>query len=124
MRILLLVFSICFSISLIAQTKLPVQFFDNQLKLKNGIYTSHEELLNNAPSYPDCVLKVSAYRGDMFIPELTYYTIGHEDAVLRFNAPVFAFVAEGKLSVYYQKRMMSIYSKGTLCTFTLVKVKR
>ena len=123
MRALLYIFLTFLITAVNAQTQLQVAKFDNTFKLKGGIYTSKEELLSNDPAFPNCLLLVNPNKDAIYIDELDYCFIGQEDHAMKLNATVLATVLNGKLSVYYQKQLITIYLKGTLCTFTYTKVK-
>jgi len=113
MRITIVLFLTFFATAAIAQTQ--EKKFNNQFVLKDGIYTSYEELLMNAPLYPSCVLQVA--KNGFNEPNLKYYIAGNENNLLKFTSPVFATVLKGKLMIYYKNELFTTYSKGTLCTF-------
>jgi hypothetical protein len=123
MRTILFIFLTFFIIAATAQTQLQVAKFDNAFKLKDGIYTSSNELFTNDPALPNCLLITNPNKNVIHIDELNYCLIGQEDNPIKFNGNLIATVLNGKLSVYYQKQLITIYSKGTLCFFTFTKVK-
>ncbi|HSY60910.1 MAG TPA: hypothetical protein VK796_03490 [Cytophaga sp.] len=99
--------------------------FDNAFALRDGIYTSYQELLNNTPGFPDCILQSTSYIENdpdkIKTTRLNYYKAGDENNVLKYTSPLFATVLKGKLNVYYQKELTPVYSKGTVCTFIYTK---
>lgn len=100
-----------------AQSQVPVAKFDNSFKLKDGIYTSYVELLMNNPAFPDCIIIIHADKNVVNTDALSYCSIGNEGNAMPFNSTLYATVLNGKLTVYYDKSLVSVYSKGTLCTF-------
>lgn len=121
MRALLFIPLIFFIIAANAQTQLQVAKFDNTFKLKDGIYTSYTELLNNAPAFPDCILDVNPNDDKIYISSLKYYIIGHKDDLMQYNSNLLATVLNGRLSIYMDNRLTTVYSKGALCSFAFTK---
>jgi len=117
MRILLFISLSFFGTSIHVQAQLPVAKFDNIFNLKDGIYSSYTELLTNNLAFPNCLLIVSANKDAVNKDELNYCVIGNESNIIPFGAALYATVEKGKLSVYYKKSLINVYSKGTLCTF-------
>jgi hypothetical protein len=104
----------------------PVAKFDNAFALRrDGIYTSYQELLNNSPAFPDCILQSTSYIENdpdkIKTNRLNYYKAGDENTILKYTSTLFATVLKGKLNVYYQKELTPVYSKGTICTFIFIK---
>lgn len=113
MRILILSFLfICATFSTIAQTA----EFNNTFKLQDGIYTSYVELITNNPTFPNCILITNNNQQDVNIYTLKYSKID-ESYEKDYNSTLFATVLNGKLSIYYQKKLIPVYLKGTLCRF-------
>ncbi|WP_157446934.1 hypothetical protein [Cytophaga aurantiaca] len=108
-----------------AQTVLQVAKFDNTFKLNDGIYTSYEQLLNNAPLFPDCMINLSGDKWDdpdnVNPKKLTYSAIGNDSVAMEFTFPLFATVLKGKLNIFFQKELSAVYSRGTISTFIFVR---
>ena len=114
MRILVLAF-LC--ISVISTTIAQTAEFNNTFKLQDGIYTSCRELLTNNPAFPNCILKTNNNQQDVNMYALKYSTIGNENVEKEYHSTLFATVLNGKLSIHYQKKLIPVYLKGTLCRF-------
>lgn len=115
MRILILAFLFISAIpSVIAQKA----NFNSTFVLQDGIYVSYKEILNNAPSFPNGIINVDDKKANIILSELNYSVAGNESALIKYPASqLFAMVRDGKLFIYYQKKLIPVYLKGTLCRF-------
>ncbi len=104
-------------ISVISSAAAQTSQFNNTFPLRDGIYVTYKELLNNAPSFPNCILLVNANKYEVNKDELSYCFKGMEDQVTPYTSELFAIVEDGKFLIYYQKQLLPVFSKGTLCRF-------
>ena len=111
------IFVFALLISMLSSAAAQTAQFNNTFPLRDGIYVTHNELLNNAPSFPNCTLLVNVNTYEINKEELSYCYKGMEDQVMPYTSELFAIVQNGKFFIYYENQLLPVFSKGTLCRF-------
>jgi len=117
MKSLLLFLMLFFQVSCFAQFILDSAVFDNNVKLKNGIYTTLVELQFNSPKYEDCELDLENQRSEISFLNLNYITSGQVRKP--YEDDIFATVVEGRLFIFYHNYLSAVFLKGAISTFIL-----
>ena len=107
------VFIFLFVISIPSLSQSTEDIFNNKFILRNGIYASYKEILENSPKYPDCSLKV-----DYTFFDTTYYNYIDEHSNIReYNDTLFAVVNNGILYIRHNARLIVVFIKGAISIF-------
>jgi hypothetical protein len=89
---------------------------DSKFHFKNGIYSSYIEVLNNNPKYPDFLLETRRSSEVIFggSDYIFYNKLLNKQP---YTDPLFAFVDDGVLLVYYKKDFHKLILTGAISTF-------
>jgi hypothetical protein len=104
-----------FNLALFAQNKTDSVVFDGRFVLTDGIYTSYEELINNAPRFVGAELEFEKNSKSIDWNNVYYFT--KSKTRLKYEYALFATVVNGHLAIYYSSQMNSVFVRGALCTF-------
>ena len=88
--------------------------FNSKFRLKNGIYTSNKEILNNDPRYPDYTLEL--YSHPLFgEAKFNYYS---DDSIKKpYTDRLFALVKNGILVIYFRNEFRRLVVTGPVSIF-------
>jgi hypothetical protein len=91
--------------------------FNNNVELKEGIYTSYREVLRNAPAFPDCMPHVEK----MLLDTAYYNYIDADSVVHEYYGNMFAFVQNGSFYIGIGNGFYKVGIKGAVTVFYKVK---
>jgi hypothetical protein len=120
MKLISAVLLVFFHVTVFAQANPDSSVFNNSFVFNNGIYTSLEELKENAPRFLNCELDLDKKNEKIYTEDLHY--INSRKTRLKYEAPLYAVVADGRLSIFYKTKLNTIFLKGALSTFILEEV--
>jgi hypothetical protein len=112
---LIIIFSILFcSQLLLGQDSNSV--FDNNVKLKEGIYTSLSEIIENSPKYFDCIFETKV---DFWFGQTS--TFYHDKSGIRheLNDTILLVVEDGEKYVHYNSGFYRLIRTGAISTFII-----
>jgi hypothetical protein len=91
--------------------------FDNNVKLKDGIYTSFPEIIKNNPKYYEITLETKLEH--LFGPMSIYY---HDKLGIRhqFNDTILLIVEDGERYVQYNNWFYKLIQTGSISIFSIV----
>lgn len=115
MRIIILIFILIRSTYSFAQGDSAI--FDKNFKLREGIYTSYLQILNNTPEFPDYKVSVdvNAFTGFTYI--YFYDPDGFKHSFKDSMQTVFAVVQNGDLFLWFEKTFQKLVLVGSISTF-------
>lgn len=116
MRLLLILIILSKSLNLFSQGD---SIIFNNLIFKNGIYTSHEEILKNDPKYFNCKLEIEI---GWVLGKSTYFYYDQASIKQPFEDPIFAISIDGKLLIKYKDQFCRLILKGPISTFFTEKI--
>lgn len=93
--------------------------FEKNFKLKNGIYTSYIEVLNNNPTYHNCILKVKSF--SFFGGKRTYCYIDVFEETHDYIDSLFLIVQNEEVAINYKNLFYKLILKGSISTFYTTK---
>jgi hypothetical protein len=109
-----------FAITLFAQADYDSLVFDNNVVLKNGIYTSCYEIRTNSPQYTDCELEMENIRKKIHIDYLFF--INSNNTRLKFESNLFAIVSNGRIYLFCINQLNPVFLKAAISTFMVKDV--
>jgi hypothetical protein len=112
MRYFLIVIVILECFALQAQNESAA--FNAKFRLKNGIYTSNVEIMNNDPKYPECMLEVDDYS---LFGRASYNYYKENSEMLPYTDSLFAFVKSGILTIYFGNKFRRLIVTGAVSLF-------
>jgi hypothetical protein len=99
---------------LILQAQSGSSAFNAKFKLKNGIYTSNHEILNNDPKYPDFVLEVNEFTA---FGKAIYSFYSESSGRQAYTDSLYAVVKNGILTIYFRNEFRRLIVTGTISLF-------
>jgi len=112
MKLFIIYFLLIFPEFLFSQDGMLI--LNNQIELKEGVYTSISEILNNSPKYYDCRFetKVGFWFGNTSIYYFDNLGTRHE-----FNDTILFVVEDGNRYVKYKNHFCKLILTGAISTF-------
>lgn len=88
--------------------------FDNQIKLKEGVYTTLSEIIENNPKYHDCLFETKV---DFWFGKMSIYYTDKFGAKHEFKDTILLVVEDGKRYVKYKNGFYKLILTGAISTF-------
>lgn len=117
MRYFLIIIFLTCSALLYAQRDSVI--FDNQIKLKEGIYTSFSEIIANNPKYQNCSFETKG--NFLFGKKLLIYYSDRFGNKFKFDDRILLVVHDGIRYVKFKKKFNKLILTGTISTFFIEK---
>jgi hypothetical protein len=93
--------------------------FDNHIKLKEGVYTSFAEVLENSPKYHDCLFETKV---DFWFGKMKIYYYDKLGIKNEFIDTILLVVQDGKRYVKYKNRFCKLILTGAISTFFIESI--